>query len=111
MWLVGLLPQGLFLAAGLQLTIDGKVVDPKVPFSFATGKDLDITLGSTTGSTFRGFLVRVSTSTNDDTTGFLKGGTDANVQALGPLHVHQNRRHFARRQRRKTQSEWTFESE
>lgn len=79
----GIVTSGLVSAAGLQLAIDGKVVDPKVPFSFATGKDLNITLGSTTGATFRGFLMRIGTSTNEDTTGFLKVGTDTNVQVLG----------------------------
>jgi hypothetical protein len=79
----GVVTSGQVSAASLQLTIDGKVVDPKVTFSFPTGKDLNITLGSATGATFRGFLMRISTSANNDTTGFLKVGSDSTVQVLG----------------------------
>ena len=83
---------GKLSAYGLELKIGSTAATSKVvpetstaqaPFTFDTGKNLIIALNSTTsGKTFRGFLARISTSANDVTTGFLKVGTDANVQVL-----------------------------
>jgi hypothetical protein len=70
---------GALSAAGLQLKINGSVVSPGTAFTFAKGKNLVISLSSTNGKPFRGFLMRIGKGTTD-TTGFLKVGSDSSVQ-------------------------------
>lgn len=70
---------GQLSALGLQLRIGGKTVTPGTAFSFTSGSNVNIALTSTTGKTFRGFLIRIG-KTSLDTSGYLKVGTDSNVQ-------------------------------
>jgi hypothetical protein len=50
-----------------------------LPLPLPQGKDVVIALSSTSGKPFRGFLMRIGKGTTD-TTGFLKVGSDSNVQ-------------------------------
>jgi hypothetical protein len=70
---------GQLSALGLQLRIGGRAVTPGTAFSFTSRSNVNIALTSTTGKTFRGFLIRIA-KTSLDTSGYLKVGTDSNVQ-------------------------------
>lgn len=70
---------GPLSALGLQLRIGGKLVNPGTTFSFTSGSNVNIALTSTTGKTFKGFLIRIG-KTSVDSSGYLKVGTDTNVQ-------------------------------
>jgi hypothetical protein len=70
---------GQLSALGLQLRIGGKAVNPSTAFSFTSGSNIKIALTSTSGKKFRGVLMRIG-KTSLDTTGYLKVGTDSNVQ-------------------------------
>jgi hypothetical protein len=65
---------------GIVLKIGGKVASPTKAFNVATGKNLAITLGSSS-KTFRGFLMRISQGSTDTST-YLKTSKDANVQVV-----------------------------
>ena len=70
---------GALSAGGFQLKINGTAVSPTTVFTFAKGKNVVITLSSANGKSFKGFLMRIGKGTTD-TTGFLKVGSDKNVQ-------------------------------
>ena len=70
---------GALSAGGFQLKINGAVVKPGTAITIAKGKDLVISLSSASGKSFRGFLMRIGKGTTN-TTGFLKIGSDSNVQ-------------------------------
>ena len=73
---------GALSAYGLQLKIGGKVLTPGTAFSITSGSKLSISVGTTNGKTFKGFLMRMGkpSQTSLNTSGWLTVGTDSNVQ-------------------------------